>query len=122
MVVAHLWCRYCKATYMTLEPVTIDIELHSALSKKNIRVNIPSTFTIGISTPPEIMNNAAELLLGLDDVAIAHQARDIVLGQMRLVIATLSIEETSQDREKFLELVNKNSNFSLNEIGLGMIA
>jgi len=107
--------------YMSLEPMTIDIELQSALSKKNIRVNVPSTFTIGISTVPEITNNAAERLLGLDDVAIAHQARDIILGQMRLVIATLSIEEINQDREKFLDLVNKNVNFELNKIGLEMI-
>ena len=109
--------------YMTLEPITIDIELQSALSKKNIRVNVPSTFTTGISTVPEIMNDAAERLLGLDDVAIAiaHQARDIVLGQMRLVIATLSIERINQDRENFLDLVNKNVNYELNKIGLEMI-
>lgn len=107
--------------YMSLEPMTIDIELNSALSKKNIRVNVPSTFTIGISTVPEITNNAAERLLGLDDIAISNQARDIILGQMRLVIATLSIEEINQDREKFLDLVNKNVNFELNKIGLEMI-
>ena len=107
--------------YMSLEPMTIDIELTSALSKKNIRVNVPSTFTIGISTVPEITNNAAERLLGLDDHAVSTQARDIILGQMRLVIATLSIEEINQDREKFLDLVNKNVNFELNKIGLEMI-
>lgn len=107
--------------YLSLEPTTIDIELTSALSKKNIRVNVPSTFTIGISTVPDIMNNAAERLLGLGEREIAAQARDIILGQMRLVIATLSIEEINQDREKFLDLVNKNVNFELNKIGLEMI-
>ena len=107
--------------YMSLEPMTIDIELTSALSLKNIRVNVPSTFTVGIATVPEIMNNAAERLLGLDDHQIASQAQDIILGQMRLVIATLSIEEINQDREKFLDLVNKNVNFELNKIGLEMI-
>ena len=107
--------------YMSLEPMTIDIELSKALSKKNIRVNVPSTFTIGISTVPEIMNNAAERLLGLDEQQVSGQARDIILGQMRLVIATLSIEEINQDREKFLDLVNKNVNFELNKIGLEMI-
>ncbi|MAX25152.1 MAG: flotillin [Phycisphaeraceae bacterium] len=107
--------------YLSLEPITIDIELSSALSKKNIRVNVPSTFTIGISTQPDIMNNAAERLLGLAERDIATQSRDIILGQMRLVIATLSIEEINQDREKFLDLVNKNVNFELNKIGLEMI-
>ena len=107
--------------YLSLEPVTIEIELTKALSKKNIRVNVPSTFTIGISTNLDIMNNAAERLLGLDEISIANQARDIILGQMRLVIATLSIEEINQDREKFLDLVNKNVNTELNKIGLEMI-
>ena len=108
-------------SFLTLEPLKIDIELKSALSKKNIRVNVPSTFTIGVSTDPAIMNNASERLLGLDETQINTQAKDIILGQMRLVIATLSIEEINQDREKFLDLVNKNVNFELNKIGLEMI-
>ena len=107
--------------YLNLEPMTIDIELQSALSKKNIRVNVPSTFTIGISTNPDIMNNAAERLLGLNEKEIATQARDIILGQTRLVIATLSIEEINQDREKFLDLVNKNVSTEVNKIGLELI-
>jgi flotillin len=108
-------------SYLNLEPMTIEIELTSALSKKNIRVNVPSTFTIGISTAPDIMNNAAERLLGLGDKEVSHQARDIILGQMRLVIATLSIEEINQDREKFLDLVNKNVSTEINKIGLELI-
>jgi flotillin len=107
--------------YISLEPLTIDIDLTSALSKKNIRVNVPSTFTIGVSTQPDIMNNAAERLLGLTDTEVAAQARDIILGQMRLVIATLTIEQINQDRETFLDLVNKNVGFELNKIGLDVI-
>jgi len=107
--------------YLSLEPMTIEIDLTSALSKKNIRVNVPSTFTIGISTEPIIMNNAAERLLGLMEQEINDQARDIILGQLRLVIATLSIEEINQDREKFLDLVNKNVDMELNKIGLQVI-
>ena len=107
--------------YLNLEPMTIEIDLAAALSKKNIRVNVPSTFTIGISTEPDIMNNAAERLLGLNEQEVAAQARDIILGQMRLVIATLSIEEINQDREKFLDLVNKNVSTEVNKIGLELI-
>ncbi|MDH3584628.1 MAG: SPFH domain-containing protein, partial [Phycisphaerae bacterium] len=108
-------------TYLSLEPMTIQIELNSALSLQNIRVNVPSTFTIGISTRPEIMYNAAERLLGLSEREIASQANDIILGQLRLVIATLSIEEINQDREKFLELITKNVGYELNKIGLEVI-
>ena len=107
--------------YISLEPLTIEIELTGALSKKNIRVNVPSTFTIGVSTNPNIMANAAERLLGLQERDIASQARDIILGQMRLVIATLTIEQINQDRETFLDLVNKNVGIELNKIGLDVI-
>ncbi|MEM1107640.1 MAG: SPFH domain-containing protein [Planctomycetota bacterium] len=118
---SFVWPVFQDWAFLSLEPMTIDIELTSALSKKNIRVAVPSTFTIGISTEPDIMNNAAERLLGLREQEIAAQARDIILGQMRLVIATLTIEEINQDREKFLDLVNKNVNYELNKIGLYMI-
>ena len=107
--------------YLSLEPLTIDIELTGALSKKNIRVNVPSTFTVGVSTSPNIMTNASERLLGLSEKDIAAQARDIILGQMRLVIATLTIEQINQDRETFLDLVNKNVGMELNKIGLDVI-
>ena len=106
---------------LSLEPMTTDIDLKGALSKGNIRVAVPSTFTFGISTDPSIMINAAERLLGLSRAEVVTQASDIILGQLRLAIATLSIEEINQDREKFLEQINANVNTELKKIGLEII-
>ncbi len=106
---------------LSLEPMTTDIDLKGALSKGNIRVAVPSTFTFGISTEPSIMINAAERLLGLSKPDVINQASDIILGQLRLAIATLTIEEINQDREKFLEQINANVNTELNKIGLEII-
>lgn len=106
---------------LSLEPMTTDIDLKGALSKGNIRVAVPSTFTFGISTEPRIMINAAERLLGLTKSDVITQASDIILGQLRLAIATLTIEEINQDREKFLEQINANVNTELNKIGLEII-
>lgn len=106
---------------LSLEPMTTDIDLKGALSKGNIRVAVPSTFTFGISTEPSIMINAAERLLGLSKVDVITQASDIILGQLRLAIATLTIEEINQDREKFLEQINANVNTELKKIGLEII-
>jgi flotillin len=107
--------------FMGLEPMVIDIPLEGALSLNNIRVNVPSTFTVGISTDPVLMNNAAERLLTLDERKIREQAQDIILGQLRLVIATLSIEEINKDREKFMSLINENVTQEINKIGLELI-
>jgi len=107
--------------FLTLEPVVIDIPLEGALSLNNIRVNVPSTFTVGISVDPIMMNNAAERLLFLSMPQIRDHAQDIILGQLRLVIATLSIEEINKDREKFMALINENVGAEINKIGLELI-
>jgi flotillin len=108
-------------SYLGLEPLVIEIPLEGALSLNNIRVNVPATFTVGISTDPVLMNNAAERLLGMGDKKISDQAQDIILGQLRLVIATLSIEEINKDREKFMSLINTNVAEEVNKIGLELI-
>jgi len=118
---AFIWPVIQDYAYLDLTPIPIEIELHGALSKQNIRINTPSTFTVGISTRPDIMLNAAERLLGLTVDEIRTQAIDIILGQMRLVIATLSIEEINQDRERFLQLVNEHVATELHKIGLELI-
>lgn len=116
-----IWPVVQDYSVLSLEPMTTDIDLKGALSKGNIRVAVPATFTFGISTRNNIMINAAERLLGLSKHDIITQASDIILGQLRLAIATLTIEEINQDREKFLEQINANVNTELNKIGLEII-
>lgn len=106
---------------LSLEPMTTDIDLKGALSKGNIRVAVPATFTFGISSDPKLMQNAAERLLNTDKRTIISMVSDIILGQLRLVIATLSIEEINQDREKFMEQININVDAELNKLGLYVI-
>jgi len=107
--------------YMSLEPLVIDIPLEGALSLNNIRVHVPSTFTVGIATDTVMMASAAERLLGLAPQSIRELAQDIILGQLRLVIATLSIEEINKDREKFMGLINENVTQEINKVGLELI-
>lgn len=107
--------------FLSLEPIVIEVPLEGALSLNNIRVNAPATFTVGVSTDPVIMQNAAERLLSLPTQVVREQAQDIILGQLRLVIATMSIEEINKDREKFMSLINKNVAEEINKIGLDLI-
>ena len=116
-----VWPLIQDYSMLSLEPMTTDIDLKGALSKGNIRVAVPSTFTFAISTNPKIMQNAAERLLNSNKQTIISMASDIILGQLRLVIATLSIEEINQDREKFLEQININVDAELNKLGLSVI-
>ncbi len=107
--------------YLHLTPITINIDLQNALSLQNIRINVPSTFTVGVSTDPAIMNNAAERLLDLPTMEIEGMAREIIFGQLRLTVASLTIEQINQDRESFLASIRKNVEPELNKIGLYLI-
>ena len=107
--------------YLSLTPISIEANLTNALSRQNIRVDVPCRFTVGISTEPDSMNNAAERLLGLSAAAIQEMARDILFGQLRLVIASMSIEELNQDRDAFQENIKKNVEIELKKIGLKLI-
>ncbi len=116
-----VWPLIQDYAYMDLTPMTINIPLQNALSFQNIRINVPSTFTVGVSTEPGIMNNAAERLLNLPPEDIEEMAKEIIFGQLRLTVASLTIEQINQDREKFLEEIRTNVAPELNKIGLYLI-
>ncbi len=118
---AFVWPLIQDFAYLRLTPMTISIPLQNALSFQNIRINVPSTFTVGISTDPAIMNNAAERLLNLQAKEIEDMAKEIIFGQLRLTVASLTIEQINQDRESFLESIRKNVEPELNKIGLYLI-
>ncbi|UTW62629.1 flotillin family protein [bacterium SCSIO 12741] len=107
--------------FLDLTPTSIEVDLTGALSKQNIRVDVPSRFTVGISTEPGVMTNAAERLLGLAQDQIHDLAKDIIFGQLRLVVATMDIEEINSNRDKFLSNVAANVEAELQKIGLKLI-
>ena len=107
--------------YISLLPMQIEVNLDNALCKQNIRISVPSVFTVGCSTAPEIMGNAAERLFGQSPQAISELAKDIIFGQLRLVIASMTIEEINADRETFLRAVETNVTEELNKVGLALL-
>ena len=118
---AFIWPVFQDYAFLDLKPISIECNLTNALSKQNIRVDVPCRFTVGISTEPENMTNAAERLLGLSVDSIQSIATDILFGQLRLVIATMDIEEINADRDKFLANVSANVEAELRKIGLKLI-
>lgn len=118
---AFIWPVIQDYAFLDLKPLSIEANLTNALSRQNIRVDVPCRFTIAISTEVDSMNTAAERLLGLSSEQIQELAKDILFGQLRLVIATMTIEEINSDRDKFLENISKNVDSELKKIGLKLI-
>jgi flotillin len=118
---AFIWPVFQAYEFLSLTPISINVDLRNALSKQNIRIDVPSRFTVGISVEPGVMQNAAERLLGLKQDEVEALAMDIIFGQLRLVVATMDIEEINTDRDKFLDAVSRNVETELKKIGLRLI-
>ncbi len=116
-----VWPIFQDYGYISLRPMQIEVNLGNALCKQNIRINVPSVFTVGVSTRADIMGNAAERLFGQNPEAIAELSKDIIFGQLRLVIASMTIEEINADRETFLRSVEDNVAEELKKIGLELL-
>lgn len=107
--------------FLDLTPFAINIDLKNALSRQNIRVSVPATFTVGISTETDVMKNAAERLLGQPLRIVENLAKEIIYGQLRLVIAQMNIEELNAERDKFMASVSSCVEQELKKIGLKLI-
>jgi len=118
---SFIWPIIQDYAFLDLTPMSIEVNLTNALSKQNIRVNVPSRFTIGISTEPGVMQNAAERLLGLDLDRVKELAQEIIFGQLRLVVASMDIEEINSDRDKFLSHITHSVEAELKKVGLKLI-
>ena len=118
---ALVWPVIQGYAFLDLTPISIDIKLQGALSQQNIRVNTPATFTVGVSTEPGVMQNAAERMLGMSLTEVENLARDIIFGQMRVVIATMPIEEINTDREKLITNITESLETELRKVGLRLI-
>ncbi|MEM7203535.1 MAG: SPFH domain-containing protein [Planctomycetota bacterium] len=118
---AFVWPLIQDYAYLNLDPIQIEIPLKGALSAENIRVNVPSVFTVAVGTDATTMNNAAIRLLGLETKEVMKQAEDIIFGQLRQVIASMQIEDINRDRDKFLDAVQSSLEPELEKIGLVLI-
>ncbi|MCC7013072.1 MAG: flotillin family protein [Planctomycetes bacterium] len=118
---SFVWPLIQAYDYLDLEPIQIEVPLKGALSAENIRVNVPSYFTVAIGTQTGVMQNAAIRLLGLSTEQIKNQALDIIFGQLRQVIASMPIEAINKDRDVFLKNIQHSLEPELEKIGLVLI-
>ena len=118
---AFIWPVIQSYQYMSLEPMQLKVDLRGALAANNIRINVPSTFTVALDTEPAMMNTAAIRLLGMSQPAIEELASEIIFDQLRLVVAQMEIEEINKDRETFEKNIRVFVGKELRTVGLNLI-
>ena len=105
---------------MSLKPIQIQTEV-LGVSSQMIKVKIPVTLTTGIGTTDVLMQNAASRFLTAKPEEISAQITDILIGEMRALMATMTIEEINADRIKFLGNAKEDIETELNKVGFSII-
>ena len=118
---AFVWPIFQAYQYLDLTPIPIAIKLEGVPSRQKIRVNMPATVTVGISTKDGVMENAAERMLGLDLNQIRTLGQEIIYCQMRLAIASIDIESVNSDPDLLLEKIVARVEVELAKVGLKLI-
>ena len=116
-----VWPVIQEYAFLDLDPLRIDVKLPDALSLENIRISVPSVFTVAIGIEETVRQNAAIRLLNLTHPQVEATARDIIIGQLRAVIATMSIDQINRDREAFLQRVQHQLEPELLKVGLTLL-
>lgn len=101
---------------MSLAPLQIQ-ETIDGRSAQAIRVRIPVTLTTSIGTSTDLMQNAAVRMLSCSRQEQAELIKDILIGEVRNLLATLTIEEINADRDKFLVQAKNQIEPELNKLG-----
>ena len=105
---------------MSLKPIQIQTSV-VGVSSQMIKVGIPVTLTTGIGTTDTLMHNAASRFLTAKPQEISDQIKDILIGEMRSLMATMTTEEINADRLKFLGKAKENIETELNKVGFSII-
>lgn len=118
---AFVWPVIQGSAVMSTKPMTLQCNLQGAISSQKIKVSVNTTITAAISTDAAIMQNSAIRLLSMGESEIEAQIRDVAYGQLRLIIADMTIEELVNNREKFLTSCKTNIEEELKKFGLTLL-
>lgn len=115
---AFVWPIINAYETMSLRPIQLNLDFKQAISKENIRVDVPSNIVVAVSSDLDLQQLAVERLLGMSIDELKRLIAETVYGQMRIVIAQMSIVELNSDRETFQKKVMENVSNELKKFGL----
>jgi len=101
-----------------LTNMPIEVAVTGAYSRGGIPLNVHGIANLKIAGEPPVLDNAIERFLGADRNQIMTVAKDVLEGNLRGVLATLTPEEVNQDKIKFAQSLLAEAEDDLRRIGI----
>ncbi|MEE8234472.1 MAG: SPFH domain-containing protein [Gammaproteobacteria bacterium] len=104
---------------MSLTTIPITIDISGALSSGSIPINIKGMANVKVAGTVEAgLHNAIERFLSKPPEQISHVAKEVLEGNVRGVLATLSPEDANSKRLEFAHSVMQEAQDDLKKLGL----
>lgn len=108
--------------WLFLEPMRLEISPPDRPADKGLGFPVPRFFTVAIGTTPELMQNAADRLLGLSPREIRQPVDDIITAQLSKLIDSMVADGTRGDPEAFFFRLETMLEEELKQLGLVLIS
>lgn len=107
---------------LSLKVMQVDVKTSEAVpTNEFINVTVDGVSNIKISSRPDLLERAAEALLGMRQPDLIKLAQQVLEGNMREIIGTVSITELVQKRQIVAESVRANIEPDMAKLGIEVV-
>ena len=95
---------------LSLDVMQVDIKTSEAIpTNEFINVTVDGVANIKISSNPELLEKAAEALLGMDQRQLIFLVTQVLEGNMREIVGSVGLKEMVQERQVVAEKIKENA-------------
>ena len=107
---------------LSLDVMQVDIKTSEAIpTNEFINVTVDGVANIKISSDPELLEKAAEALLGMDQRQLIFLVTQVLEGNMREIVGSVGLKEMVQERQIVAEKIKENAIPDMQKLGIEIV-
>ena len=107
---------------LSLDVMQVDVKTSEAVpTNEFINVTVDGVANIKISSNPELLEKAAEALLGMDKKQLIFLVTQVLEGNMREIVGSVGLKEMVQERQVVAEKIKENAVPDMQKLGIEIV-
>ena len=107
---------------LSLDVMQVDIKTSEAIpTNEFINVTVDGVANIKISSNPDLLEKAAEALLGMDQRQLIFLVTQVLEGNMREIVGSVGLKEMVQERQVVAEKIKENAIPDMMKLGIEIV-
>ncbi len=111
-----------QVDWMSLKPMTVSVQLTDVFAGDNVQVSIDGVAVIGYGMDEQSAITAATNFLHYKPEEIHAAVREVLIGQIRGVVANMTPEQLNQDRATLQEQLTEAANAEYQQFGMRVMS